>query len=430
VFAVLREPPGRRTPRGRRLWLRAFAGLLLCVAECSLAASPTEMLTRADQIRLTDHAGFMRLTQELDGRMSELSPVERQYLDYLHGWTNTYDGDYDAAIKRLSALLDSVKDPMLKFRAGATLVNALALHKRYKEAYSKLDAVLALLPQVTDGGARQQGMLIAAYLYNEIGQYRLGLRLAQSIIDENWTGTGVCRGGQVKLQALYRSGKLQEAGPELQAGIDACAKTGDVLFENAMPLDLAKIYVQRRQYDEAVALLTAHYDAVIRTRYRRMISEYDASLAQAYRGKSASPMARKLALEAIQNTDANQYTEPLADAYSVLYELAKDQGDFKSALAFHEQYAVANRGYLDDDRARHLAFQSVSRESSANQLQVEARSEQNLESQLQRELDAKASETIRLYVTLLVLVSVFAGFWVYRARRSNLQLTSTSQFDR
>jgi hypothetical protein len=388
------------------------------------------MLIRADQIRLTDHAEFMRLMQELDGRMSELSPVEREYLDYLHGWNNSYDGDYDAAIKSLSALQNSVMDPTLRFRTGATLVNALTLRNRNNEAYSKLDAVLALLPQVTDGGARQQGMLIAAYLYNEIGQYRLSLRLAQSIIDENWTGTGVCRGGQVKLQALYRSRKLQETGPELQAGMDACAKTGDISFENAMPLDLAKIYVQRRQYDEAVALLTEHYDAVIRTRYRRMISEYDALLAQAYRGKSASPMARKLALEAIQNTDANQLTEPLADAYNVLYELAKDQGDFKSALAFHEQYAVANRGYLDDDRARQLAFQSVSRESSANQLQVEARSERNLELQLQRELDAKASETIRLYITLLVLVTVFAGFWVYRARRSNLQLTSTSQFDR
>ena len=388
------------------------------------------MLTRADQIRLTDHAEFIRLMQELDGRMSELSPVEREYLDYLHGWKNTNDGDYDAAIKRLSALQNSAKDPMLKFRADATLVNALALHKRYKEAYSKLDTVLTLLPQVTDGGARQQGMLIAAYLYNQIGQYRLSLRLAQSIIDENWSGTGVCRGEQVKLQALFGSLKLQEAGPELQAGMDACAKTGDVLFETAMPLDLARIYVQRRRYDEAIALLTEHYDAVISTRYRRMISDYDAVLAQAYRGKSASPMARKLALEAIQNADANQFTEPLADAYSVLYELAKDQGDFKSALAFHEQYAVANRGYLDDDRARHLAFQSVTRESSANQLQVEARSEQNLESQLQRELEARASETTRLYVMLLLLVTLCTGFWIYRARRSNLQLTSTSQFDR
>jgi hypothetical protein len=303
------------------------------------------------------------------------------------------------------------------------LVNGLTLHKRYKEAYARLNTFLVLLPQVTNGEARQQGMLIAAVSYMDIGQYKLSLRLAQTIIDENWAHKGVCKGGQVKLRALYLSRKLQQVGPEMQAAIDACAKAGELAFVNAIPLDPARIYLRRQQYDEVIALLTEHYGDVVKSRYRRMISEYDSLLAQAYRGKSASPMARKLAFEAIQNTDANQFTEPLADAYSVLYELAKDRGDFKSALAFHEQYAAANRGYLDDENARQLAFQSVSRQNRANQLEFEAQSEQNRESRLQRELNAMGTETTRLYVTLLVLVVAFVGFWVYRARRSNLQLS-------
>lgn len=401
----------------------------MLAAQCAFATGPADLLTKADEIKLVDHVEFTKLLQTLDGRVAELSPADREFLEYLHGWSSAYNGDNEVAIKKLAALQDSAQNTTIRFRSGATVVNVLAVYKRYKEAYSRLNAVLALLPKVTNGEARQQGMLIASVLYTDIGQYKVSLRLAQTIIDENWAGKGVCRGGQVKLRALYQSRKLQ-VGPEMQAGIEACAKVGDVAFENAIPLVPARIYLERHQYDEAIALLTEHYDDVMKIHYRHMISEYDALLAQAYRGKSASPMARKLALEAIQNTDANQFTEPLADAYSVLYELAKDQGDFKSALAFHEQYAVANRGYLDDDRARHLAFQSVSRESSANQLQVEAQSEQNLESQLQRELSAKANETIRLYVTLLVLVILFTGFWVYRARRSNLHLTGTSQFDR
>jgi hypothetical protein len=263
----------------------------------------------------------------------------------------------------------------------------------------------------------------------DVGQYKLSLRLAQTIIDENWAGKGVCRGGLLKLQTLYRSRKLQQVGPEMQGAIDACAKAGELAFENAIPLDPARVYLRSKQYDEAIALLTGHYDDVLKSGYRHLISEYDSLLAQAYRGKSAPPMARKMALEAIQNTDANQFTEPLADAYSVLYELAKDQGDFASALAFHERYAAANRGYLDDEHARSLAFQSVSRETSANQLEFAAQSEQNRESQLQRQLNAKGAETTRLYVTLLVLVVVFPGFWVYQARRSNLHLTSNSEFD-
>ena len=407
----------------------AVAGLLVWAAQDAVASNLAGLLTKADQVKLTDHAEFARLLKAVDEHASELSGPEREYFDYLQGYGNVYDGNYDTAIKKLAPLQDSARDLTIRFRAGATLVNSLSLHKHYKEAYSRLNTFLVLLPRVTDGEARQQGMLVAALSYKDVGQYKLSLRLAQTIIDENWAGKGVCKGGLLKLQALYLSRKLQEVGPEMQAGIDACAKAGELAFENAMPLEPARIYLRRQQYDEAIALLTEHYDDVVKTRYRRMISEYDSLLAQAYRGKSAAPMARKMALDAIQNTDADQFTEPLADAYSVLYELAKDQGDFKSALAFHEQYAAANRGYLDDESARHLAFQSVSRETSANQLEFEAQSEQSRESRLQRELNAKGTETTRLYVTMLVLIVVFVGFWVYRARHSSLRMTNTSQFD-
>lgn len=428
MSAVSPEPASRRSRWGRRLWLGAFGGLLVWAAQGAFASDAADLLSRADQVKLSDHAEFARLLKVLDSRVSDLSPAEREYFDYLHAYGSGYDGDEEGAIKKLAALQDSAHDTTVRFRAGATVVNILALHKRYKEAYSRLNTLIALLPRVTNGEARQQGMLVAAFLYMDIGQYKLSLRLAQTIIDENWAGKGVCKGGQVKVRALYLSRKLQEIGPEMQAGIDACAKAGEIAFENAIPLEPARAYLRHKQYDEVIALLTGHYDDVVKSGYRRMISEYDSLLAQAYRGKSASPMARKMALEAIQNTDADQFTQPLADAYSVLYELAKDQGDFKSALAFHEQYAVANRGYLDDEHARHLAFQSVSRETSANQLEFEAQSKQNRESQLQRELNAKGAETIRLYVTLLVLIVAFVGFWVYHARRSNLHLTG-KQFE-
>ncbi len=406
-----------------------MAGLILWAAQGALASTLGDVLSKADQVKLSDHAEFRRLLKTVDEHASELSGVEREYLGYLQGYGSAYDGDYEVAIKKLAALQDSARDLTIRFRAGATVVNSLSLHKRYKESYSRLNTFLVLLPRVTDGEARQQGMLIAAFSYMDIGQYQLSLRLAQTIIDENWAGKGVCRGGQVKVRALYLSRKLQEVGPEMQAGIDACAKAGEIAFENAIPLEPARAYLRRKQYDAVIALLTGHYEDVVKSGYRRMISEYDSLLAQAYHGKSAPPMARKMALEAIQNTDANQFTEPLADAYSVLYELAKDQGDFASALAFHERFAAANRGYLDDQQARNLAFQSVSRETSANQLQFEAQTEQTRESQLQRQLNAKGAETTRLYVTLLVLIVAFTGFWVYQARRSNLHLTSSSEFD-
>jgi diguanylate cyclase (GGDEF)-like protein len=410
--------------------LGAFGGLLLCAAQYALATdpSPAELLRKADGIKNADHAEFTRLLKVLDNRVSELSSTEREYFDYLHGWSSAYDGHYDDAIKKLEVLQDAAKDATVRFRAGATVVNILSVSGHYEEAYSRLNGLLGLLPRVTDGEARQQGILVATILYNEVGQYNLSLHYAQTIIDENWAGKGICRGGLIKLTALYKSRKLQDVGPELQVALDACARVGETDFENAISMEASKVYLDESKYDEAIALLKAHYNDAVKSGYHRMISEYDALLARAYRRK-APPMARKLAFDAIENVGKNQFTEPLASAYGVLYELAKEQGDTKSALVFHEQYATADKAYLDETSARHLAYQKVSHENIANQLQIEALNKQNRVLQLEHELSAKAVETSRLYIALLFSVVLFTGLWAYRTKRSQLHFMSLSQID-
>jgi hypothetical protein len=405
------------------LWVGQVQGVL------AAAVSPADLLQKADEIKLNDYGEVVRLLKVLDDRQSELTAAEREYLDYLHGWDGVYKGDFGPAIKKLATLQDTAKDPTVRFRAGATVVNALALHKDYDAAYSRLNSLLSLLPQVTNGGARQQGLLIGTYLYNEVGQFKQGLRLAQTVIDENWAGKGACRGGQVKLQALYRSHKLRQVGPELQAGLDACARSGDVVMANALRVDAGRLYLQNQQYDEVIALLMEHYDDMVKTHFRRHVAEYDALLAKAYRGKAARPMARKHALDVIQNADANEFTESLADAYDVMYTLAKDEGDFKSALAFHEQYAVAHSGYVGEDHARYLAFERANHANAASQLQNETQDQEYRVAQLERELRAETVQTRRLYIAMLVLAVLLVAFWAYSSKRSQVRFMSFSRFD-
>jgi diguanylate cyclase (GGDEF)-like protein len=119
----------------------------------------------------------------------------------------------------------------------------------------------------------------------------------------------------------------------------------------------------------------------------------------------------------------------LVTAYRVLYELAKQRQDFKAALAFHEQFAAADKAYLTDLSARHLAYQKVSHENIANKLQVDALNKQNHVLQLERELSGKAVETSRLYIALLIMSVVFIGLWAYRTKRSQLHFQTLSQLD-
>jgi diguanylate cyclase (GGDEF)-like protein len=425
------DPTIRHRQTGaRRSWVGA-ALLPLWLATGALAAEPdpTALLKKADAIKLANYASFTTLMQSIEARARELNPAEQEYLHYLRGWNSAYRGQYDEAIATLSKVIDESKNPALQLRASATIINVLSISRRQEEAFTRLDRLVALLPEVTDKDAREQALLVAAYTYSEVDQYNLTLRYAQTIIDENWAGRGACKGGQVKLKALLRTGKLTTESSELRAGIDSCVKLGELGFANTIRTYAARLYIDNGRYDDAIAMLKQHYDEVVQSKYRRLISGFDALLAEAYRKKGMPGLAKQFGFDAIANAVQHEYTEPLVNAYAVLYGLAKDEGDYKAALSFYEQFAAADKGYLDDLSARHLAYQKVTHENVANRLQVEALNKQNHVLQLEQQLSAKAVETSRLYIALLALIVIFVGFWAYRTKRLQLHFMSLSQLD-
>ena len=407
------------------LWL-LFASIASAAQAAALDAS--QSLLKADELRTANYPEFEILLRSVQRVRDSLTPAQRDYLRYLEAWQSAYLGDNDTAIARLNALADEPTDVTLRLRAGATAVNVMQLSKRYEEAFSRLSAVLALLPQVSDKAARQQAQLNAAQLYTEVGQFALALSYAQTAIDENWDGRGICKGGRLKVRALYDSGRYKTVGPELQTAIDSCVKAGENLNANSLRITAAKVYIEQKRFDDAIKVLQEHYDEVKTSGNPRMLAMFDALLADAYRRKGAPALARQFAANAT-SSPVTEFDEPVVTAYRVLYELAKQQGDFKSALEYHEQYAAADKAYLDDLSARHLAFQKVNHENIANKLQVDALNRQNHVLQLQRELSSKAVETSRLYIVLLTMSVLFIGLWAYRTKRSQLHFQTLSRLD-
>src|SRR6201999_3291801 len=92
-------------------------------------------------------------------------------------------------------------DVTLQFRAKASIINALVVSSHFEEAFAELTQLLVLLPKVTDPAAREQGLIVAAQLYNEVGQYDLAIAYSQKLMDENWLNRGVCRGSDLRLRA-------------------------------------------------------------------------------------------------------------------------------------------------------------------------------------------------------------------------------------
>jgi diguanylate cyclase (GGDEF)-like protein len=427
--------PARRARKTRptRSWLPGGLGALLLAVGQMAGATPADdidaLLLKADRTKSADPVGFAALLDSLLPRIQELTPAQQEMARYLLGYKSAWDGQYDLAIQRFQATIRETHDVTLKFRANASIINVLLVGSHYEEALTQLSQLLTLLPKVTDHAAREQGLIVAAELYNEVGQYDLGLTYSQALIDENWLGRGVCKGMEEKLRAEVANGKLHAVGPEFEQSVDACTKQNELGYGNFIRTYAAKLYIANDEFDEAIRMLTEHYGEALDTHYRHLISNYESLLAEAYQKKGDFVAARQFALRTVDSAVPNAITQPQAIAYRVLYEQAKHQGDYKSALEYHEMFAVADKGYLDVISARQLAYQRVAHETIANRLQIETLNKENHVLQLEQALGAKAIENSRLYIMLLLLVVGFVGLWAYRTKRLQLHFMSLSQID-
>jgi diguanylate cyclase (GGDEF)-like protein len=407
-----------------------FACLFLAVAGAAAAAdTAAALLVKADGLRNVNYDEFSSTLEAIQKRKDTLTPDQHEYLQYLEGWKSAYDGDATTALARLSTLADNSKDKMLRMRAGATAVNMLVNGKRYEEAFARLSGVLELLPAVTDGRARQQALLNAAELYSSVGQYDLSLGYSQQAIDANWANRGLCEGWETKLESLYESGRVKSIGPELNTGVDACVAAGEINFANSMRLFAARWYIRQTKYDDAIKLLQQHYGEVRSSHNPLFIATWNSVLADAYRKKGVPALALTYATNVTNSAGKDEFTEPLVTAYSVLYEEAKQRGDYKAALEYHEQFEKTDKAYLNDLSTRHLAYQKVNHENIANKLEVDALNKENHVLQLERQLSSKAVETSRLYILLLIMTVVFIGLWAYRTKRSQLHFQTLSRLD-
>lgn len=398
--------------------------LLLWLSHSALAAGDQafEQLRLADSVKMKSHGQFVAILDSVQARRDQLNTADRHYLSYLQSWRKVYDGRYQVAIEELNDLLEKVEDPVLELRTRATLVNVFSLAVRYSDAFSELTRMLESLQGVSDQDAREQALGVAALLYNQVEQYALGLEYAEMLIKENWQGRGLCKGGQVKLEALYQSGQLSNADANADPVVRACISMGDFVRANLVRTYIARVYIDQGESQRALTLLNSHYEEALATRYSFLISEIDSIRAHIAKHLGNRQEAKKFALSAVTNGVQDQYTEPLVTAYRVLYETALDEGDVVSALRYHEKFAEVDKGYLDDISARQIAYEKVKHEILARQLQIDALNKQNEILQLERENN-------RLYIALLISILAFIGLWAYKTKRSQMHFMRLSQKD-
>lgn len=409
-----------------------LACLHIGMAHAAVDAAPRgidQLLDQADRIKTSDHARFVSILAQVGADKDKLSKDQRLYLDYLQAWQLAFAGDDANAITRMDAIIASTNDPDFRFRANANVINILGFSARYKEAFERLASLVDELPQATQPMARATGLITIVQTYIQAGQYSLAVKYANQLLLADTSDDGSCKGSFFLAYAMDADGHAHKPDPRIQQGLDACQRIGDRIYASGIQALLARSLLADDEPDAAITLLRQNYATAANTHYNRVISHFDSLLAQAYLANGNTDQASRFAHAAIEHSAKGESDAALAQAYRVLFEIAKGNGNWQTALDYHEQYMAVDKTYRGDNSARAVAYEAVQLQALEKRRQIEALSKQNQILQLQRTLDRKTMETSRLYIALLAAAIAAITLLALRLKRSQLRFKRMAHRD-
>ena len=397
------------------------------VAHCR--ESVAALLQQAEQLRSSDPSEFSEILQRLNAGSSTATKAQQQQITYLNAYAAAFAGRLDDSIRLATPLLAITNDPDVRFRAGALIVNNYALNGRYNEGLRQLEKTIGLVDQVKDPALREHGLIAASTLYNQIGQYQLGEHYASLVMAAPSSQRSLCFAGYYKFDALLKLNALPKDDGPLTAAIATCDVQHETVMSNLLRATLAQKWISEGQTDRAMSLLKQHLVETQATGYPRVIAEVRSLLATLQFKKGDIADAESNAASTASQGAAILNTPPVVSALFTLYEIAERRGDLAAALAGYKRYAEAERGYLEEVKARELAYHLVRQEARQKNQQIELLNRQNSLLQLQQQVDKQAAANSRLYMLFFALLAATISYWAYKTKRMQMSVKRMAEVD-
>jgi diguanylate cyclase (GGDEF)-like protein len=389
-----------------------------------------DLLDRAEQSRSVDPDAFNGLLKQLDEASAEATAGQAERLAYLHAYADIYAGRYDQAIGKAQRILAASPSIGMQVRAQALVVNGYALSRRFAEGLRALDRLYAVMHKAPGGEPRQHALLAAANLYNQVGQYRLGLRDVGELLRELGPGPSRahCFASELQLELNQNLGNAV-AKEQVDAVVGECASLKEGIVVNLARTLLAKQLARESKYEEAIGLLESILPEAKATRYPRLISDVYSLLGEFHMQLGNTAVAASHAASAVAQASSGAELLPLVRAHKVLYQVAAERGSWEDAFQFYRRYAEADKAYLSDVNARELAYQIVRQETQQKTQEIALLNQQNRVLQLQQQVDRQSAANTRTLMLMLMLLTGVIGYWAYRVKRMEQTLRHRAEVD-
>ncbi len=391
------------------------------VGRTSVIPNPGKFLDETEAVRTKNHALFVTRLNELRTGVSSLDQHERWHLRYLEAWEAMYNGNYVGSRIQFQDIIDHSNDPVLTAKSSARLLSSYGITRDYEKAFALANRLATELPKLKDAEAHAEVLYDLSQTFNLAGQSDLALKYAQMLVDTTPPGGSLCYPLTSKVFALSNAHKVQSDSAELKQAIQACIADDQPVVQNSLWLVQGEHLLAEGKPTKVLAMLGSIRKSLDQNKFQPHLLSALAQRAEAYEMLGRDNDAEQAALSAIKMSDPGDVSEWLRDVYQVLYRVAKRRGESSTALRYYQYYVEQDRGYLNDISARTLAFQLAKQQVLAKKLETEELSKQNAILKLQQQLDAKAVETSRLYIVLLLIGLTGIVLWLLRLKHSQLR---------
>lgn len=416
-----------------RVFLTAMMWTMAAAASATAAVAPSgrvdALLQQAEQVKSSEPKVFQQLLQKLQRERERATTAQREHIEYLIIYDVAFQGQYEKATARAHALIERTQDPEMKFRTGVLIANTSTLGRKFTESLRLLETTLTLVDQVKSKELRHQGLGVAAFTYGQVGQHQLALRYAERILEDAPQPRTQCFANQVKFDALNSLGTLPRQDDSILQAIEQCRSQHEIAAVNTIRVTLAKKWANEGKRGAAIELLRSNLREVEATRFAYLIAQVKALIAELLLDKGDLGAAESFASDTIAQGGSDGNMPSLASAYRTMYRIAEARDDSDQALVYFRRYAEVDKAYLNEVKARELAYQIVRQETLEKSQQIQRLDSQNQLLKLQRKVEQQAAQNTRLIIVLLVLLLATIAYWAYKTKRVQMSLKHLAETD-
>lgn len=403
-----------------------FAGFFVFL---SLATAASERLEQLDDLKVVDVPAFRQQLAALELESDTLSPVEQNYLRLLQGYNYSLSGDFSAAQSHLESMLHSDIDSDLLFRVKALLINVQAVTQNYHSAFSYLEEISRDLPQVKNTRAKEHGLSVIAYTYNQLEEFDVAKFYSQSLVTTATSERARCHANHHLLESLYGLKNWQAFNQLVKPAVEHCLQLNEQVFANLIRIKHQNYLLQSGLVKEAEAYYHSYKDELDKIGYPLLIASASALAAQGAVQLEQYDQALALATRALTHLDAADYTIPLINTYYALYQINEIKKNFNNALQFYIKYSAALKANSDNRFVQQQAYYLVRAEVEVKNQRIALLDKDNEVLSLQKDLYEQEAKQNRLIMLVLVSVLALATVLAYRGMTGRKRFKKIAEYD-